>query len=65
MTETATRGGFVVTLRTKNVLGSLQVNSRTLADVIRALNIPSRPENPDIQKAIGDVLSIYIYRDPE
>jgi len=67
MTETAAKGGFVVTLRSpaKNVLGSLTINDRTLENVIRALNIPPRPQNPDIQKAIHDVLSIYIYRDPD
>jgi hypothetical protein len=65
MTETATKGGFVVTMRTKNVLGHLQVNSRVLEDVIRALNIPRGGENVDIQKAIDQVLSVTIYRDPE
>ena len=66
MTETVTRGGFVITTKTNNILGGpLKVNKAVLEAVVKALNIPHRDRNVDISKAIDQVVSIYIYRDHE
>jgi hypothetical protein len=62
MAAPVTRGGFVVTTRTNNVVGQVTVDNNVLLEVVKALGIPQRAPNVKIDEGIDQIKSIYIYR---
>jgi hypothetical protein len=62
MASSTAKGGFVLTLKTDNIVGQVTVDNEVLEKIVEALGIPKRAPNLGINKAIDGIRSIYVFR---
>jgi hypothetical protein len=63
MSTPTANGGYVITLKTNNIIRQMRVDNAVLSQIVEALGIKSRA--PNIEPRIPDIQSIYVYRGDE